>query len=97
MSEKLVARIKFLEKSNENTSIGWYNINRNKVNLVIDKFHEWQLVDKFDAFQKEVLLGMIMFTRKFGEEQDFSKWQFDILNEIEEHIKFIETLSEKDS
>ena len=66
--------------------IEWHKINRTKINEIIKLFNNWQ-VNKFDDFEREILIARIKSLRRWGETADFADWQFDILTEMEDHIE----------
>jgi hypothetical protein len=78
--------IKLIEELDINTDIEWWNNNRKRLNKVIYAFNEWQTIHKFDKFEKEVVIARVKACREYGEEHEFSNWQFEILDDIENWI-----------
>jgi hypothetical protein len=74
--------IKLLEELETDTGIGWWDANRRKLNEVIQCFNDWQVKHKFDSFEKDVLLARINACRRYGEENSFSGWQYELLDEM---------------
>jgi len=87
MSKKMY----LLEEIEVNTNIDWWNRNREKLNNVIRKYNNWQTIDKFDEHEKDVVLAMIDSCRRFGEDNEFSDWQFDILIDMKKFINNLNT------
>ena len=79
-------RIEYIEELDEDTNIGWWNTNRKKLNSVIQIFNDWQIKHRFDEFEKEVLIARIKACRKYGDNNDFSDWQYEILDDMEKFI-----------
>ena len=84
-------KIYLIEEVEVNTNIDWWNVNREKLNNVIRKFNKWQTVDKFDEYEKDVVLAMIDSCRRIEGDRDFSDWQYDILNDMENFINSVNT------
>jgi len=78
--------IKLIERLDINTGINWWNTNREKINEVIDVFHDWQIKNKYDSFEMKVLQARIDLCREYGKSHSFSEWQYEILDTIEEYI-----------
>ena len=83
-------RIEYIEELDEDTNIGWWNTNRKKLNSVIQIFNDWQIKHRFDEFEKEVLIARIKACRKYGDNNDFSDWQYEILDDMEKFIVEVE-------
>jgi hypothetical protein len=79
--------IKLITYLDTDTSIDWWNGNRKRLNEVIERFNKWQTDYRFDQWEMKVVKAMIVSCRKYGEKNNFSDWQFEILDEIEEFIK----------
>jgi len=79
-------RIEYIEELDEDTNIGWWNTNRKKLNSVIQIFNDWQIKHRFEEFEKEVLIARIKTCRKYGDNNDFSDWQYEILDDMEKFI-----------
>jgi hypothetical protein len=75
--------IEFIEEVSEDTSIGWWNENRRRLNEAIKWYNEYVENKNRSA---ELVLAKVHQIRKFGETNEFSRWQFDILDEIESKI-----------
>jgi hypothetical protein len=80
-------KIYLMEETEPNTEISWWNTNREKLNSVIRSFNDWQIVHRFDDFQREVVKAKIDSCRRWGHNNEFSDWQFDELREMEEFIQ----------
>ena len=87
----LKRKMYLIEEVEINTDIDWWNVNRKKLNNVIRKFNKWQTVDKFDEYEKDVVLAMIDSCRRIEGDRDFSDWQYDILNDMENFINSVNT------
>jgi len=83
-------RIEYIEELDTDTGIGWWDTNRIKINSVIQIFNDWQVKHKFDEFEKEVLIARIKACRKYGDNNDFSDWQYEILDDMEKFIVEVE-------
>jgi hypothetical protein len=79
--------IKLIEPVRTDTNIDWWNDNRIRLNEVIAVFNNWQTEHKFGDFEKEVLKAKINLCREFGNNNDFSEWQFKMLDEMESFVK----------
>lgn len=79
--------IKLMELVNANTDIDWWDRNRERLNEVITLFNDWQIKHRFDAWEKEILVAKLKLCREFGENNTFSDWQFEILDDMETFIK----------
>ena len=86
--------IKLIEPVRTDTNIDWWNDNRIRLNEAIAVFNNWQTEHKFDDFEKEVLKAKINLCREFGNNNDFSEWQFKMLDEMEEFIKEYERIKD---
>ena len=84
-------KIYLIEEIEVNTDIDWWNRNREKLNNVIRKFNNWQTIDKFNEHEKDVVLAMIDSCRRFGEDNEFSDWKFDILIDMKKFINNLNT------
>ena len=82
--------IKLMETLETDTGIIWWDRNRNRVNEVINAFNDWQLIHRFNEFEKEVIKAKIKLCYKFGEENNFSDWQFELLDEMKQFITYFE-------
>ena len=82
--------IKYLYELDADKSIKWWNDNRAKINDVIRLFNEWQIEHTFDEKQKKILLARIEVLKEYGNEHSFSEWQFEMIDEMEAHIKKVE-------
>lgn len=83
--------IKYLNELETDTTINWWNSNRIKINDVIKIFNEWQTEHDFSEKHKKILLARIEALKEYGKDHSFSEWQFIIINEMEEHIKKVES------
>jgi hypothetical protein len=90
--DEFAGTVKIMELLNADTDISWWNANRARLNEVITSFNEWQTKHRFSSFQKKVLEEKIRLCREFGDQNDFSDWQYDILDKME---SFIKTYSER--
>lgn len=79
-------KLHIIEELEVNTGIDWWDENRRRINKVISEFNNWQTKSRFDEFEKQVVLARIEACRKYGNEHDFSDWQYDLLNEMETFI-----------
>lgn len=79
--------IKLLEPHDTNTDISWWNANRRRLNDVIYAFNAWQTQHRFDQWEKEKLQAQITLCRQFGQDNHFSDWQFETLDEMEAFIE----------
>lgn len=85
--------IKLMEMVDQNTGISWWDVNRKRLNEVMTAFNEWQVKHRFDSFELEVLTARLKLCREFGDDNNFSDWQYALLDEMEEFIS--EYLKEK--
>ncbi|TPG68634.1 hypothetical protein EEL31_08945 [Brevibacillus laterosporus] len=68
------------------TGISWWDTNRKRLNEVITCFNDWQTVHRFDNFEREVVIARISSCRKYGAYNSFSKWQYELLDEMENWV-----------
>jgi len=87
----MTRKMYLIDEIEVDTNINWWNENRRKLNKVIRKFNNWQTVDKFDEYEKDVVLAMIDTCRRDGGDKSFSEWQYDILNDMEKFINNLNT------
>jgi hypothetical protein len=82
--------INLMELLETDTSVDWWNSNRQKLNEVITSYNDWQTIRRFDDEEKENLKTKIKLCREFGNKNHFSKWQYEILDDME---SFVETVT----
>ena len=78
--------IKLIEELDTDTAISWWNTNRKKINSVIQHFNDWQIKHQFEDFEKQILIARIKACREYGQENDFSDWQYEIMDNMEKFI-----------
>ncbi len=76
--------VKFIEEVSEQTGISWWDENRRKLNEAIRWYNEFIGTHNRSS---EMVLAKVDQIRRYGESNDFSDWQYDILNEIESKVK----------
>ncbi|WP_336761529.1 hypothetical protein [Paenibacillus sp. USHLN196] len=78
---------KLIEELDTDTDIDWWNSNRERVNLVIRSFNDWQTTHRFDDWEGKVVIAKAEACERYGERYDFSSWQFEILDDIKEFVR----------
>lgn len=84
--------IKLIEKLETDTGIEWWNVNREKINEVIELHSDWQINHRQDCYRAELVLAKVKSVRKWSEDRgskELGGWQIEILNEIEEHVESV--------
>jgi hypothetical protein len=76
--------MKIIEELDVNTPIDWWNDNRSKLNAVIRLFDAYQLVQNQNM--QAVLLAKIISVREWGKSHNFSEWQYNLLNDMEQCV-----------
>ncbi|PYE51597.1 hypothetical protein HUB98_06160 [Paenibacillus barcinonensis] len=78
---------KLIEELDTDTDIDWWNSNRERVNTVIRVFNDWQTIHRFDQWEGKVVIAKAEACERYGEQYDFSRWQYEILGEIKEFVR----------
>ena len=80
----------YLVEEIEMSSIPRWNKDRERINLVIRKFNDWQRVERFDEWGANVVLAEIdLLERALSEVMlcgDSPGWQMDIINTMRGHV-----------
>lgn len=81
----------YLIEEVEYTSVPRWNKGRERLNLVIRKFNNWQRAERFDEWGANVVLAEIdLLERTLSEWSlygDSPQWQTDIINTMRDHVR----------
>ncbi|WP_124115421.1 hypothetical protein [Paenibacillus xylanexedens] len=78
---------KLIEELDTDTGIDWWNSNRERVNVVIRSFNDWQITHRFDEWEGRVVIAKAEACERYGESNDFSCWQYEILSDIKDFVR----------
>jgi hypothetical protein len=75
--------MRFIEELSETTGISWWDENRKRINEAIQWYNEFV---ENGTRSPELIIAKVDQIRRFGQKNEFSRWQFDILNDIESRV-----------
>lgn len=78
---------KFVQKWDENTTIGWWNTSRIELNKIIDVYNRWQMEDDFSKEKSKLVLAKIEYGKQTIGSQDGGSGYFEQLEEMETFVK----------
>lgn len=77
VKEKYLYRVELLELD---TGIDWWDENRKVINKAINEFNKYQL--GYSDYGNNMMIALIKDTIEYGDNHDFSGWQYNLLNEM---------------
>lgn len=90
------SRYKIIDLLETDTNVSWWDENRSRINRVIKEFNNFQLEYQFDEYRAKIVKAKIKLCREYGKENNFDDWQYEILDKMEEFLRYYISEDEDD-